>query len=195
MSDVAGRNLFTTSVAIIVLVAGVAAAGVLTGVLPYKSKSSTNEPETSISAQEKFVPPPMPVQKSTPHKVHAPMAPLASALPPAPVCGNCGVIESIESFTEKGSASGGGAVAGGLLGGILGHQVGRGRGRDLATVAGAVGGAIAGNAVEKNSNKVTRYHVGVRMNDGTRQLLTLDTVSNIAMGGRVRIINGAPVSD
>jgi len=197
MKGIEGKNLFTTSVAIIVLVAGVAAAGVMTGVLPYKSKPALSEQESVISGREEAVPtpPPMTLHKSSPSKVHAPAMHVASTVPPPPPCTNCGVIESIESFTEKGTASGGGAVAGGLLGGILGHQVGRGRGRDLATVAGAVGGALAGNAMEKNTHKVTRYQVGVRMNDGTRQLLTLDTVSNIAMGERVKIINGAPVPD
>ena len=121
----------------------------------------------------------------------------AEAAPPAPPtaasCVNCGVVQSIESFTEKGPATGGGAVAGGLLGGILGHQIGQGRGKDLATVAGVVGGALAGNAVEQNANKVTRYHVAVRMNDGTEQIFTLNAVPSLAAGDRVVIVNGAPV--
>ncbi|MCR4331703.1 MAG: hypothetical protein NUV34_03210, partial [Sulfuricaulis sp.] len=53
------------------------------------------------------------------------------------ICRECGTVESIESFSEKGQASGGGAVAGGVIGGIIGNQIGRGRGKDLATVAGA----------------------------------------------------------
>jgi len=92
-------------------------------------------------------------------KAHAPEVKVADSAAPV-VCQNCGVVESVESFTEKGQASGGGAVAGGVIGGILGHQIGGGRGKDLATVAGAVGGAIAGNEIEKNSNKVTHYRVG-----------------------------------
>lgn len=194
MKVLENRNLFTTSVAVIALVTGIAATAVATGVLPYKA---------APNAQEESAPPqaviPKPLPKEQTRRVHVasnvPHPPSAMQVPPPPVCANCGVIESIESFTEKGNASGGGAVAGGLLGGILGHQVGRGRGRDLATVAGAVGGAIAGNEIEKNKNKVMRYHVSVRMNDGTRQYLTLDTVSNLAMGGRVRVVNGEPVPE
>ena len=46
------------------------------------------------------------------------------------VCHECGTVESIESFTEKGQASGGGAIAGGVIGGIIGRQIGAGRGKD-----------------------------------------------------------------
>ncbi len=194
MKVLENRNLFTTSVAVIVLVAGAAAAAVAMGVLPYKPATSAQEEAApSQSVIHKRLP------KEQTNRIHVasnvPNPPSAMQAPPPPVCANCGVIESIESFTEKGNASGGGAVAGGLLGGILGHQVGRGRGRDLATVAGAVGGAIAGNEIEKNKNKVTRYHVSVRMNDGTSQYLTLDSVSNLAMGGRVKVVNGEPVPE
>ena len=125
-------------------------------------------------------------------KAHAPEAKVASTAAPV-VCHDCGVVESIESFTEKGQASGGGAVAGGLLGGVIGHQIGKGRGKDLAIVAGAVGGAIAGNEIEKNSNKVTHYRVSVRMDDGTRQDLTLDTASGVSTGDSVKIVNGTLV--
>jgi outer membrane lipoprotein SlyB len=82
-----------------------------------------------------------------------------------------------------------------LIGGILGHQVGQGRGKDLATVAGVVGGALAGNAVEKNANKVTGYHVAVRMNDGSQQLFTLNAPPSLTVGDRVVITNGAPVRE
>jgi len=109
------------------------------------------------------------------------------------VCRECGVVESIESFSEKGQASGGGAVAGGVIGGIIGNQVGRGRGKDLATVAGVVGGAIAGNEIEKNTKKVTRYRIALRMDDGTRQQLTLDAANGVATGDKVKIVDGALV--
>ena len=109
------------------------------------------------------------------------------------VCHECGVVESIESFTEKGQASGGGAVAGGVVGAIVGHQIGAGRGKDLATIAGAVGGAIAGNEIEKNTKKVTRYRIALRMNDGTRQQLTLDAANGVNVGDKVKIVNGTLV--
>lgn len=119
----------------------------------------------------------------------------ATAKKPAPkvVCRECGVVESIESFTEKGQSSGGGAVAGGVIGAVVGHQIGKGRGKDLATVAGAVGGAIAGNEIEKNVNKITRYRIGLRMDDGTHQTVTLDAANNVAVGDKVKLVNGALV--
>lgn len=109
------------------------------------------------------------------------------------VCRECGTVASIESFTEKGQASGGGAVAGGVVGAVVGHQIGSGRGKDLATVAGAVGGAIAGNEIEKNMKKVTRYRITLRMDDGTSQTLTLDAANNVAVGDKVKLVDGALV--
>ncbi len=109
------------------------------------------------------------------------------------VCHECGVVESIESFTEKGQSSGGGAVAGGVVGAIVGHQIGGGRGKDLATIAGAVGGAIAGNEIEKNAKKVTRYRIALRMDDGTNHQLTLDAANGVNVGDRVKIVDGTLV--
>jgi outer membrane lipoprotein SlyB len=178
--------VITTSV----LAIGAVAAAVMTGVIP----------RPAAVAEQAELPPPAPAQAVKPTethkrstlKAHAPEARMASA--PAPVvCQDCGVVESVESFTEKSQASGGGAVAGGLLGGIIGHQIGKGRGKDLATVAGAVGGAIAGNEIEKNSNKVTHYRVNVRMDDGTHQVLTLDNASGVSTGDSVKIVNGTLV--
>ena len=197
MAGLEGRNKTAAIVAGSVLVVGAVGAAVMTGAIPRTTPVVTQqEPTVSkpapLTSQE-------PVHKRSVARSQAKTNQIANAqvatppLPPA--CANCGVIESIESFTEKGQASGGGAVAGGLLGGILGHQIGKGRGKDLATVAGAVGGAIAGNAIEKNANKVAGYHVGVRMNDGTRQLLTLNSAPAVAVGDRVRIVNGEPVRD
>jgi outer membrane lipoprotein SlyB len=106
------------------------------------------------------------------------------------VCRECGTVESIESFTEKGQASGGGAVAGGVVGAIIGHQIGSGRGKDLATVAGAVGGAVAGHEIEKNVKKVTRYRIALRMDDGTQQTLVLDAATGVNVGDKVKIVGG-----
>ena len=109
------------------------------------------------------------------------------------VCRECGTVASIETLTEKGQATGGGAVAGGVVGAIIGHQIGSGRGQDLATVAGAVGGAVAGHEIEKNIKKVTRYRVTLNMDDGTTQVLTLDAANNVAVGDKVKIVNGTLV--
>jgi hypothetical protein len=40
---------------------------------------------------------------------------------------------------------------------------------------------------------VTRYHVAVRMNDGTQQVFTVNAAPSLAVGDRVVIVNGAPV--
>ena len=137
---------------------------------------------------------PNPFQTTQQEEAKAPTATKAKVAKATPaICRECGVVESIESFSEKGQASGGGAVAGGVIGGIIGNQIGRGRGKDLATVAGVVGGAIAGNEIEKNTKKVTRYRVALRMDDGTRQQLTLDAANGVAVGDKVKIVDGALV--
>ncbi len=195
-----GKKKLIAIVAASALTVGAVAATIVTEVI---SRAPVVVPPATPAVSE--VPPtatPAPIRKRMTANTRAPLPTVASAeatAPPPPPppsassCTNCGVVESIESFTEKGPASGGGAVAGGLLGGIIGHQVGQGRGKELATVAGAVGGVLAGNAIEKNANKVTRFHVAVRMNDGTQQLFTLNAVPSLTVGDRVVIVNGAPV--
>jgi outer membrane lipoprotein SlyB len=211
VAGIDSKKKLITITAVSAFAVGAVAAAVLTGVLPHTSTAPT---EQAASPAESPAPPPAPetAAVSAPPLTRAPIhkravtksRPPAAAVantdappPPSPQpsfesCTNCGVVQSIESFTEKGPATGGGAVAGGLLGGILGHQIGHGRGKDLATVAGAVGGALAGNAMEKNANQVTRYHVAVRMNDGTQQIFTLDAPPSLATGDHVVIVNGAP---
>lgn len=204
MTALDGKKKLIAIVAASSLAVGAVAATVVTEVVSHAP--ATVPPDAAAVAQAPEAPPaaaPAPIHKRLATKARAPVAPVASAetaAPPPPPpsassCTNCGVVESIGSFTEKGPATGGGAVAGGLLGGILGHQVGQGRGKDLATVAGVVGGALAGNEIEKNSHKVTRYHVAVRMSDGTQQLFTLDAAPSLAVGDRVVIVNGAPARE
>lgn len=136
---------------------------------------------------------PNPFQTDNQTEAAAPAAKAKVAKAKPAVCHECGTVESIESFTEKGQATGGGAVAGGVVGAIIGHQIGKGRGKDLATVAGAVGGAVAGHEIEKNVKKVTRYRIALRMDDGTHQTLTLDAASGVAVGDKVKIVNGTLV--
>lgn len=137
---------------------------------------------------------PNPFQTTQQEQAKTPAAAKAKVAKAKPaICHECGTVESIESFTEKGQASGGGAVAGGVVGAIVGHQIGKGRGKDLATVAGAVGGAIAGNEIEKNVKKVTRYRITLRMEDGTSQQLTLDAANGVNVGDKVKIVDGTLV--
>lgn len=120
----------------------------------------------------------------------APVSPVAethadAARPAAPVCANCGVVESVQAVQQKGQGTGVGAVAGGVLGGVLGSQMGKGNGRTAMTVLGAIGGGLAGNEVEKRSKAVTVYRVQVRTDDG--ELRTVQQSTAPAVGARVRV--------
>lgn len=104
-----------------------------------------------------------------------------------------GVVDSIrvaQAGNGGGTGIGVGAVAGGVVGGVLGNQVGGGRGKKLATVAGVVGGAMLGHEIEQR-NAQTRevYQIGVRMNNGTYQTITQESVGDLQVGARVRIEN------
>jgi len=106
-------------------------------------------------------------------------------------CAECGVIESVREVDTKGAGSGIGAVGGGVIGGLLGNQVGAGRGKDVMTVVGVVGGAVAGNEVEKRVKSTKSYEVTVRLNDGTRRVITEASVPAWRNGDKVRIVDGA----
>jgi outer membrane lipoprotein SlyB len=101
-----------------------------------------------------------------------------------------GTIDSIQIMQARNS-SGVGAVTGGLIGGLLGNQVGSGGGRTAATVAGAVGGAVVGNNVENNRNAgKEEYQISVRMDNGDTRIIQQDSVYDLRVGNRVRLIDG-----
>jgi outer membrane lipoprotein SlyB len=104
-------------------------------------------------------------------------------------CYDCGVVQSIQSYTGERHTTGAGAVAGAVIGGVLGNQVGSGDGKTAATVAGAVVGGIAGNAIEKNADH-TWYDISVRMNDGRQVTVTQDDLNGIREGAPVIIRDG-----
>jgi outer membrane lipoprotein SlyB len=106
-------------------------------------------------------------------------------------CGNCGRIKNIEAYTGHRSTTGG-AVAGAVVGGLLGNQVGGGSGKTLATVAGAAGGAYVGKEIAENSEK-TKYHVTVRMDNGSIRTVDQSSVKGLEVGSLVRIKNGKAV--
>ena len=110
-------------------------------------------------------------------------APVAAVI--APICSNCGAVESVTPLerTTKADGPGVGAVAGGVAGAVLGSQVGSGNGRTAATILGAIGGGLAGNAIEKNMKKETVYQVNVRMEDGSRR--TAQVSQAPAVGSKV----------
>jgi outer membrane lipoprotein SlyB len=103
-----------------------------------------------------------------------------------------GTIDTIQVTREKGATSGSGAVVGGLIGAVVGNQVGSGSGRAAATVAGAVGGAAIGNSVEANNRGTGRdmYQIGVRLDNGDYRTITQDSVYDLRVGNRVRVVDG-----
>ena len=102
-----------------------------------------------------------------------------------------GTIESIQIKQGKSGGSGAGAVAGGLVGALLGNQVGSGSGRAVATVAGAVGGAVVGNTVENNNSQAKEeYQISVRMDNGDYRRVDQDSVYDLRVGNRVRLVDG-----
>jgi uncharacterized protein YcfJ len=121
-----------------------------------------------------------------------PVAEPVSAPPAAPVCGNCGVVEFIQTRDKEGAQGAGvlGAVVGGVAGGLLGNQVGSGTGKKLATAAGAVGGALAGRRVEQARRQAVYYEIGVRFQDGRLQTFSQDVAPSVSTGQRVRVTAG-----
>lgn len=104
-----------------------------------------------------------------------------------------GTIDSIQVTRADAGTSGAGAVVGGLVGALVGNQVGSGSGRTAATVAGAVGGAALGNKVEgdraANSGR-DMYQINIRMDNGEYRSVTQDSVYDLRVGNRVRVVDG-----
>jgi len=103
----------------------------------------------------------------------------------APVCADCGRIESVTPIEQAAPATGLGAVAGGVLGAVLGNQVGGGHGRTAATILGAGGGAFLGNTVEKRTRSTTTYEIRVRMDNGS--VRTYNHSAPVPVGERVTV--------
>jgi len=103
-----------------------------------------------------------------------------------------GTIESIQVTNEPGRTSGAGAIVGGVVGALAGNQVGSGGGRTAATVAGGVAGAAIGNNVERNrdANGQQMYSVNVRLDNGEYRTVVQDSVVDLRIGNRVRIVDG-----
>ena len=137
----------------------------------------------------------MPVQKNATaadgaHRT----APVPAARDGNSECASCGTVESIRAVELKGDATGLGAAAGGVTGAVVGNQIGRGHGNTAMTIIGAAGGAFAGNEIEKNMKKHYVYRVTVRMDDGSYRTVSQATAPTVAVGGRVRIANGALIA-
>jgi outer membrane lipoprotein SlyB len=101
-----------------------------------------------------------------------------------------GTIESIQVTNGDGRTSGAGAIVGGVVGALAGNQVGSGSGRTAATVAGGVAGAAIGNNVERNREGQQMYAVNVRLDNGEYRTIMQDSVYDLRVGNRVRVVDG-----
>ena len=103
-----------------------------------------------------------------------------------------GTIESIQVVQGENRTSGAGGVLGGVVGALAGSQIGSGSGRTAATVAGGLAGAVVGNNVEKNRNAPgpETYQINMRMDNGEYRSVNQDSVYDLRVGNRVRIVDG-----
>lgn len=113
----------------------------------------------------------------------------------AAACSTCGTVVAINRIAVQGDGSYVGTVAGGLLGAVLGSQVGKGDGRTAAGVAGAVGGALIGREIEKRRTAREHHEVVLRMDDGRREVVTLDDAPPWKAGDHVRLVDGQLLAD
>jgi len=58
------------------------------------------------------------------------------------------------------------------------------------TLLGAAGAAISGNEIEKNVKKRYAYRVTVRMDDGSFRTVSLSAPPTLAVGDKVRLVEG-----
>jgi outer membrane lipoprotein SlyB len=104
---------------------------------------------------------------------------------PANSCALCGTVESIRTVEVRDEAGGAGAAGGP---GSVGEQSIGGSG-NAVTLLGA-GGAIAGSEIEKNVKKRYAYRVTVRMDDGSFRTISLSNPPTLAVGDKVRVVEG-----
>jgi outer membrane lipoprotein SlyB len=175
------RAAWIAAGAVALTIGGIASA------LAWRNAERSEAPPVAATApvEEVIEDKPAPAKPAQPTRARAAeqRAPVQQAA--APVCANCGVVESVQAVKQQGEGSGVGAVAGGVAGGVLGNQFGKGGGRAAMTVLGAVGGGFAGNEIEKNVKAKTVYSVKLRMDDGT--LRTVQQSQAPAVGARVRL--------
>jgi outer membrane lipoprotein SlyB len=104
-------------------------------------------------------------------------------------CALCGTVESIRTVEVRDEAGGTTATAGGPAGAGAGEQTDGGSRGTAVTLPGA-GGAAAGNEIEKNVRKRSAYRVTVRMDDGSFRTVSLSSPPTLAVGDKVRVVEG-----
>lgn len=165
-----------------VMVVSLLGAAAIGGLLPNAHSDKTDTPDSTPAGA--------PVAARSSHMdARAPkLSPYANS------CANCGTVDSIRSVQLKGDATGLGAVAGGVTGAVVGHQIGSGKGNTAMTLLGAAGGALAGNEIEKNVKKSYSYRITVHMEDGSFRTVSQPHAPALAVGERVRVVDGALVA-
>jgi len=132
----------------------------------------------------------VPVHHQEAHDNNAPQQVAA-----APVCADCGVIESYSAVKVQGQNNGVGAVAGGLGGALVGSKIaGRGN-HTVGGLVGAIGGGLLGNAIESHERTSTAYDVHVRMADGSLRTVRQATIPTVGQhvnvdGHTLRAVDG-----
>jgi outer membrane lipoprotein SlyB len=133
---------------------------------------------------------PAPYYQTTTYPYQPAPYPIAATPAPQVSYGQVVNIEVLQTQTNTGPTSGGGAVAGGVVGGVLGNQIGHGSGRAAATALGLVGGALLGNAIEAN-NRAPRvyqsYRVSIQTDHGGYRAFDVSSPGDLRVGDRVRI--------
>jgi outer membrane lipoprotein SlyB len=116
-----------------------------------------------------------------------PADPGRNLIPPSS-CALCGTVDSIRTVEVRDEAGVAGA-AGGPAGAGAGEQTVEGSRGAAVTLLGT-GGAIAGNEIEKTVKKRYAYRVTVRMDDGSFRTVSLPTPPALAVGDKVRLVEG-----
>jgi outer membrane lipoprotein SlyB len=75
-----------------------------------------------------------------------------------------------------------------VVGGLIGSQIGGGRGQTAATIVGAAGGAYAGHEIQGRRAAANEgFRVTVRLDNGSYQTVTMDNITDLRTGDRVRV--------
>ncbi|MCK9193813.1 MAG: glycine zipper 2TM domain-containing protein [Nevskia sp.] len=144
------------------------------------------------AAQAEPAPAPRPAKVATrPKPQPTPVATAEPVAAPAPVCTECGVIAGVQEDHVKGDASAVGTLGGAAAGGLAGAQFGKKSGKILATIGGAVLGGLAGREVESRVKTKVVYRVTVNMDDGSQRVVTMNALDGLAVGSKVKVVNGA----
>src|SRR5712672_680974 len=114
---------------------------------------------------------------------------------PATSCALCGTVESIRTIEVRDEASDVGTVPGGHSGAAAdkrtySNRTYSGSVNTAMTFLGTVAGAISGDETERNVKKRYAYRVTVRMDDGSFRTVSLSSPPTLAVGDKVRVVEG-----